>query len=559
MPSATISSSDAALYALLGIPITPAPPTDPAPVTEDSVLTRSAADEFNPELDADDDEIDDLPETPLEHRKKKRKHRGRSSRTRRTAEREFQRILMGDDSDEPVKETAHTRLEKLIDTTHASGEASEGASSNPYWMYGKGLDIPPYNPSSVKKEDLEMKADIEVDGNVEIKKDIENKEDMEVKEKDFADINPGIAIKKEDSVDPATAGEPDNTVTVPRKQYTASDLLAQLLESIDISHPAGQATSDLNSGNPLSNWASIDHASIRVKQEDSVPMAKVPTSTTDEGLSTADESFQTDTDTETKSRRRFHVVQHQSPIRGSTKRRTRYQIVRHIPKSTQAEEPVVEVEVKVESDPLPETPFQRDLQSTFSRNILLQINELAKNDNTSGNRLPSQLRDLFPALSDKSSAITIANHLRKQLDLPLLSTKTDSIALIRAVAQMRLGIYTELVSALILPHAPEPAPETDDEGPKEKKKKISLVPSALVHMNKALPAAFPDDKYSIKVFLGNHDPFGEMKGKVVWQDGIGTMVGGDPMGPGFRGKIANEGLVHVFVDQYVPYLIHTYV
>jgi hypothetical protein len=120
---------------------------------------------------------------------------------------------------------------------------------------------------------------------------------------------------------------------------------------------------------------------------------------------------------------------------------------------------------------------------------------------------------------------------------------------------MRLGIYTELVSALILPLAPVPAPDTDDEEIKEKKKKISLAPSALQYMQKALPAAFPNEKFAIKVFLGNHDPFGEMKGKVVWQDGIGTMVGGDPMGPGFRGKVSSEGLVHCFVDQYVPLFI----
>lgn len=114
---------------------------------------------------------------------------------------------------------------------------------------------------------------------------------------------------------------------------------------------------------------------------------------------------------------------------------------------------------------------------------------------------------------------------------------------------MRLSLYTELVSALLLPFAPSPTPDTDDEDEREKRNKISLVPSAAVHMQKALPAAYPNEKYTIKLFLAHHGVFGEPKGKVVWQDGIGKMVGGDPTGPGFRGKISNDGLVHVFVDQ----------
>jgi hypothetical protein len=114
---------------------------------------------------------------------------------------------------------------------------------------------------------------------------------------------------------------------------------------------------------------------------------------------------------------------------------------------------------------------------------------------------------------------------------------------------MRLGIYTELVSALLIPSAPEPAPDTDDEDERERRTKISLAPSAIAHLQKSLPVAFPNEKYTIKLFLAHHGAFGEPKGKVVWQDGIGKMVGGDPNGPGFRGKISNEGLVHVFVDQ----------
>jgi len=525
------SPSDDALYDLLGI--SPRVPTESSRMIPPTGLTTSAITKAaKPSVVYDTADDNDIPDTHIKQAKRKHK-RGITSRVRRSAERQSQRIPLEEDSDEPVKETVNTAPRPRADPrpTIKIEEKDQTTPSNPYWMYGQGLLIPPYNASSEKgvKEN--------------------KKEDVQIKEKDFADVHPDTAIREEESELPVKAEKVDQVV--PRKQYNATDLLAQLIESIESSQP-GQTISVSAVDNHGSIMLSNDHGTTYVKQE-SLPMAKTPTSNTDEGLTTADESFHTDTDTDTKPRPRFHVVTHQTRVKGSSRRRTRYQVVRHIPKPVDLEDVVAEVEVKVEPDLLPETAFQRDLQSTFSRTALLQVQELAKNDNTSGNRLPSHLRDLFPALSDKSSAITIANHLRKQLDLPLLSTKTDSIALIRAVAQMRLGIYTELVSALILPSAPEPAPETDDEEKHEKKKKISLAPSALVHLNKALPAAFPDDKYAIKLFLGNHDPFGEMKGKVVWQDGIGTMVGGDPMGPGFRGKISNEGLIHVFVDQYVSF------
>jgi len=525
-----LSSSDDALYDLLGIAPTPSESSSKSQTT--GLTTSAVIGAMEQSLAANTPVDTDVPAAP--HLETKRKHkRGVTSRVRRSAQRQIQRIPVEEDSDEPVKETVNTAPRPRVDPipTPKVEEEDQKNRSNPYWMYGQGLMIPPYNGTS-GKADSESK-----------------KNDMEVKEKDFADIHPDTVIKKEDSEVSVKAEKVDEVA--PRKQYKAADLLEQLMESIDFPQ-SGQTASASHVQSHLSNSLYSNDGTTYIKQEESVAMVKTPTSTTDEGLNTADESFHTDTDTETKPRRRFHVVTHQSRVTGSSRRRIRYQVVRHLPKTVELDEVVAEVELKVEPDPLPETPFQRDLQSTFSHTALLQIQELAKTDNSSGNRLPSHLRDLFPALSDKASAITIANHLRKQFDLPLLSTKTDSIALIRAIAQMRLGIYTELVSALILPSAPEPAPETDDEEKHEKKKKISLAPSALVHLHKALPAAFPDDKYALKLFLGNHDPFGEMKGKVVWQDGIGSMVGGGPMGPGFRGKISNEGLIHCFVDQYVP-------
>jgi len=420
----------------------------------------------------------------------------------------------GEDSDEPVKETVHVTPIMRSTTIPKAEVPNLSSRSDAYWMYGQGLDVQGRSEGAGKDE-------------LDVKKEVE-----EVKEKDFADV-PVVKGGQEDegSFRDRTEEQHKTDHPVETKQGGMMGLLEQLMRSIDNT----QADEGIN-----------------IKQEDmSIEMTKVPTSSTaDEGLTTADESFLTDTDTDTKPPRQFHVVQHQSRVKGSNKRRQRYQIVRHIRSSTQSADILPsEVEVRIEPDPVPATAFQRDLQTTFSRSALLQVNELAKVDNTSGNHLPSHLRDLFPALSDPASAITVANHLRRQFDLPLLSTKTDRVALRRAVAQMRLGIYTEIVSALILPSAPTPAPDTDDEEEKVKMKKISLVPSALQYMQKALPTAFPNEKYPIKLFLANHDVLGEIKGKVVWQDGIGKMVGGDPNGPAFRGKVSSDGLVHVFVDQ----------
>jgi hypothetical protein len=547
------SSSDDALYTLLGIPSTSTSTTQP--ITQNTSLTRSTDSRSAAEVD-DTETI-----TRSEKKKKKTKRGGAVSRLRRTTEREAQRIALGEDSDEAIKETAHTKVTHLADFTHPSDDDKvekkpEMCQVNPYWMYGQGLEIPPYRAPSIKKEvkdEVKVKGDSGMKQDDKVKVDKKVNEETEIKEKDFADIEPDTASRQTKSQDKTKNEEVD--VIIPRKHYKPEDLLAQLIESIEKASGPTDAVHALDIGISSPTTLLNGQEPIHVKLEESVPMTKVPTSTTDEGLTTADESFHTDTDTELKPkpRPRFHVVQHQSPIKGSTKRRIRYQVVRHIsPSSKLDSSPDDEVEVKVEPDPVPDTPCQRDLQSTFSRSTLVQIEDYAKSDNTSGIHLPSHLRDLFPALAGKASAITIANHLRRQFDLPLLSTKTDELALIRAIANMRLGLYTELVSALILPSAPTPALDTDDEEKPEKKKKISLAPSALDYLHKALPAAFPDEKFAIKLFLANHDPFGEVKGKVIWQDGIGTIVGGDPNGPAFRGKIANEGLIHVFVDQYFP-------
>jgi hypothetical protein len=508
----TQNSSEDELYALLGRPES----NEPTSITHPDWVTRSAVSlSSNKRLATEPlvktDRVDPIPYSNNKHRETVRRSPNPQVKPPKSSR-------SGDDSDDPVKETVHVTPTMRSTATPKLDVSSFAPRSDAYWMYGQEISAEEYK-SNVRKREPEVKKEME-----------------EVKEKDFADapVVKGAQDVKETQKDESTSQIKSEDPVI-SKQGGMLGLLEQLMRSIDDSKVTEAARTDQGP---------------EIKQEEmSIEMYKVPTSSTaDEGLTTADESFYTDTDI--KPPRQFHVVQHQTRVKGSNKRRQRYQIVRHIRASSRAAKPVPEeVEVKVEPEPLPETAFQRDLQTTFSRSALLQVNELAKVDNTSGNYLPSHLRDLFPALADPASAVTVANHLRRQFDLPLLSNKTDRVALRRSVAQMRLGIYTEIVSALLLPSAPDPSPDTDDEEGKVKTKKISLVPSALQHMQKALPAAFPNEKYTIKLFLANHDVLGEIKGKVVWQDGIGKIVGGDPNGPAFRGKISADGLVHVFVDQ----------
>jgi hypothetical protein len=113
------------------------------------------------------------------------------------------------------------------------------------------------------------------------------------------------------------------------------------------------------------------------------------------------------------------------------------------------------------------------------------------------------------------------------------------------LALTRESLYVEMVSALALPHAPiatEDATDTED----EVKKPLSVTPSSLVTMSAKMARAFPAEKGMIKAFLANNLAYGEKRGQVVWQGGVGRMRGGEG---GFRGKVDTDGLCHVFVDQ----------
>jgi hypothetical protein len=208
--------------------------------------------------------------------------------------------------------------------------------------------------------------------------------------------------------------------------------------------------------------------------------------------------------------------------------------------------------------PLPlDSIVQRDLVAAFGGDRLDKLNRLSKLHNTSGDALPSHVRDLFPALADPLSSISLANDIRTHLDLPHLSLSTDKVALRRAIATMREKLYVEIAAALVLPLAPPAQEEPQiDEDDLPLKEDMSLTPMSLDHMEKALPKRFPADKAAIRAFLAKVPnnigaAYGE-PGAVVWERGVGRMAE-EPKYEwwrrGYHGVVNTDGPVHVFVDQ----------
>jgi hypothetical protein len=228
--TSSFSTSDDALYDLLGI--SSSYTSGPSPEIQSTGLTRSAFEATKPSLTADIP-VDTVP--PALEAKRKHK-RGITSRVRRSAERQSLRIPLEEDSDEPVKETVNTapRLRADPSPTPKLEPEDQPLRSNPYWMYGQGLSIPPYNASGGKGDAQVKKDDVKV---------LET-----VKERDFADIHPDIAVKQEESGDlevPVKVEKADQVT--PHKQYNATNLLEQLMESIESSQPV-QTTSMVNLG-----------------------------------------------------------------------------------------------------------------------------------------------------------------------------------------------------------------------------------------------------------------------------------------------------------------------
>jgi hypothetical protein len=205
----------------------------------------------------------------------------------------------------------------------------------------------------------------------------------------------------------------------------------------------------------------------------------------------------------------------------------------------------------VEFKPTPPT-FLNDFHSQFGPEQYEALIQKAKEYSTTGSLLPDHVRDLIPALDDLSSAITMANSIRRHLDLPTLKmVKSNRIQILRTAAKTRESLYLSLITSLSLPLAPSPVQGTDTDnetdGTDDERVKISLTPTNLEFMQKTLPQVFPGEKSQIKKFLAEAGPgaYGEKGGKVAWTGGVGRVVGAEG---GFRGK-RQDGDVHVFVDQ----------
>ena len=318
----------------------------------------------------------------------------------------------------------------------------------------------------------------------------------------------------------------------------AHRMLQSMLDSLSVNQPSAQSL-----GKAIVATSSADDGTQNVEDVELKNESKsgIPRETGDTTL------------VDIKPPKDYQIIAVNTRLPGSKTRRIGYKIVRTTNEGYNAdnEEGMDTDNTDVEPDLAaePPTPAQRYIRDTYAPDVLTMIDDMAQVDNTHGYQLPTLFHELFATLSDHSKTIMISNHLRQRLDLPPLSTKTKRVALHRTIAKMRLDLYTELVSALVLPLAPLPLPSTDDEEEREKEERITLTPSSLKYMAGVLPDAFPKEKYSIKRFLADPDgPYGERKGLVHWTAGIGQLIGGDPYGPGFRGDIKDDGLVCVFVD-----------
>lgn len=189
----------------------------------------------------------------------------------------------------------------------------------------------------------------------------------------------------------------------------------------------------------------------------------------------------------------------------------------------------------------------------FGQSTLSGIQTQAKENASTGHPLPQTLTDFFPSLDEVNTAVHIANTLRIHYGLDKVKvTRGNRIKIIRMVARMRERVYMNLCAELLLPLA-QSAPDTDTEDDMEgpgtdgegdgRLGKIVLAPSNIQALGKYLPKAFPKDKQSLKAALPL--AMGEQAGKVVWESGVGRVIGAEG---GFRSKVY-DGDVHVFVDQ----------
>jgi hypothetical protein len=208
--------------------------------------------------------------------------------------------------------------------------------------------------------------------------------------------------------------------------------------------------------------------------------------------------------------------------------------------------------LKSPTGPLSLTPssrLQEQYTAGFTSESLDPLVKAAKLHAATGSHLPAQLRELFEGFANPRDALKIANTVRRAHGQPTLEGRMNQVQLRRAIAQMREQLYVELVSALSLPSAPQPLSDNGDSSNDEVKPTLSLTPYSLNILAGTLPKSFPTEKNLIKTFLADDQAaYGEKGSKVVWEGGVGRMLGKD--GPGFRGNVTGkDDLCHIFVDQ----------
>ncbi|WVQ69699.1 uncharacterized protein L199_007919 [Kwoniella botswanensis] len=306
------------------------------------------------------------------------------------------------------------------------------------------------------------------------------------------------------------------------------------------------------------SWADDRHSGHGEQQSISSEIEQV-----DSCLSTIISSGDTASYEEPDMKPRSYVKIIRARIPGSKRYRQAIRVYRPPPASTSIDDTTIDPSIASALVPEPEiesemhSQFQKDIYHTFGKDLIDKIVHQSKLNSTSGATFPSILRDLFPSLSDVHTTLKIVNHMRRQVDLPILEfRRMNRIELRKLIAKMREGLFIDLVSALILPLAqdnPRKAGEgkgTDTEfaTTDEEKVKVTLTPTNLKIMEKKLPKVFPGEKSLIKSFLSEDYKYayGENMGHVIWQGGIGKVRGKGE--GGFRGKEDIEGDTHIYVD-----------
>jgi hypothetical protein len=225
-----------------------------------------------------------------------------------------------------------------------------------------------------------------------------------------------------------------------------------------------------------------------------------------------------------------------------------YRYPTDLPIDVQSSEPPLEPNL----EPQPPPGHRGELVRSFGWDTLTTL-ETLRFDSP---HLPPTIRELFSSLSDPNTALLLVNSIRTILGIPRLRlSKKTRVPIIRTLARTRQNILAEVLAGLVLPLAPPTTTMTDDETTTDeevdKKPKIDVIrltPGNLEIMRKVLPKMFPEEKAVIKAFVSGEDGgvYGEDRGKVVWQGGVGRIVGAEG---GFRGKVGEGGPTHVFVDQ----------